>query len=1603
MFKRIYLPLLLASVLLAGPAWAVDRLVPSQYSTIGAAVNAASSGDTVTVSPGTYPEHVSFNGKSLTIRSTNPANWAIVQSTIIDPADPCSVCYFTTPDPCSVLDGFTLTGGNTYNGGGIYLYNSNATIRRWIITGNSASGKGGGVYKYGGSATFDRCIFSYNYGFDGGGICNESGYLNLYNCVFYRNNAGYNGGGIYNLGTSVTVLNCTFYGNTASSYAGGIYNAYYCSMTVTNSILWANLLNGNPDQISNWGSLSASYCDIQGGWTGTGNINSDPLFVNAAADDYHLLSGSPCIDAGSNTWLTTDIDSITRPFDFPGVNNGPTTYDMGADEKVVKTIHVDDTATGANNGTSWTNAFRYLQDGLAAAGAGDTIRVAQGIYTPDLGTGYTRYNRSAAFQLKNGVAVQGGYAGYGAATPDERNIVDYASVLSGDLYNNDGSGIITDNSYNVVYGSGTDNTAILDGCLISGGNANGYNWNEMNGGGMYTYYGAPTVSACTFTGNSASYGGGAMYNEGSYSYYGHPVIRDCTFVDNWAQNYGAGIFNRNMDATVSGCLFLGNTVTLDGGAFVDYLDSNSTVTDCTFINNTASNYAGAMDFILSGASVVTNCLFTGNTATNYYGGAVEVGQDCSPTFRNCTFWGNHAGQKAGAVFSYFDGSTMANCVSWGNTAGQDHPEIYILNGFGPRISYSDIAGCGGSGAWNTAFGVNDGGNIDADPLFADTAIGIFDLGSTSPCIDAGNNASVPSGVVNDLNGDARFVDDPDIADTGAGTAPIVDMGAFEFDYYIPNGMYDQPWPDEIPISTGLGGPTLEREYKYAFTGIKPRSPNDGSTRAAAERIDDELIVAVAPASLGLWQVDDLLANDPLLDDLWVPVTRGIAYTSPRYEREFNGQVNNPDNPTETVFFDLYFDTWDSLNYLNDASYRIRQRFDNAISWLDYASNWFPAVTTAPTRIEFFSKTDRQSPQPGYSEVIENRTPFPVISIPWEDYTSDRIGELIYWMQIGRYPGDSENRTNPNPALWTPSPAATQVSNPGWAMREFINRVAPDQAPENRALKYGTKLALLSERRRQHLMIPGLRITPVGGTFLENVFIVTIDSGFVYDADTLLAYIANPTGAFPAALGSLFEVEVEYERDSSNNLDAMIEDPANAFRRTNLEALRTAFMNDQQTLIQMVIAKFNNTVSDARVYTTAKGDVEGYSRIVSGTTVQDGDFIGTGVTKAGVVGKIGGGLQMTGAGHVNMATGFTNANVLTVTGTPTFVISEFMSSNRDTIFDEDGGYGDWIEITNTTAAAADIAGWRLRDSNNIFIFPTGQSARTTIPANGQMLVYANNAPTNPEQYFHTGFALGAGGEVITLSDATNTIVCQYNALAQYYDISFGLTGAPATNTEGFFSLTTPGSANDANIYRPRVMQIGNTAFTLSLWIKTTSNNRAILSKADNDGVWEDGEKQLSIDSSNRIKFSTKQGGTEYKILSTTAINVANGSWHNVVIRFQTTPSVLGYVYIDGYDRTDRTNTNYIAIADVGSDFLRLGFDAVGNGAANFNGTMDDAAIWDAALTASQIYSIYSSAAQGKTAAEVTGLSYDLLLHAPMDITLVPKADTKYMQAYKIMNP
>lgn len=222
-----------------------------------------------------------------------------------------------------------IAGANI--GGGIYDVNSGTDLilSKMYIQGNKVTQHGGGIYLVSGStATITSSIITGN---DAGTSNWEMG------------------GGIYTNGT-LTVNNSTIAGNYGGK-GGGIYVAGG-STTVTNSIIWGNTAGDGSNGIS--GSAAVTYTDIQGGHAGTGNINSNPLFVNlqqatsgnaTTAGNFHICyaSGSPagcttgpspCIDAADVTNAPADdVDGQGRPYDVTGVGiEGANAYDIGADE-----------------------------------------------------------------------------------------------------------------------------------------------------------------------------------------------------------------------------------------------------------------------------------------------------------------------------------------------------------------------------------------------------------------------------------------------------------------------------------------------------------------------------------------------------------------------------------------------------------------------------------------------------------------------------------------------------------------------------------------------------------------------------------------------------------------------------------------------------------------------------------------------------------------------------------------------------------------------------------------------------------------------------------------------------------------------------------------------------------------------------------------------------------------------------------------------------------------------------------------------------------------------------------------------------------------------
>jgi probable HAF family extracellular repeat protein len=353
-----------------------------------------------------------------------------------------------------------------------------------------------------------------------------------------------------------------------------------------------------------------------------------------------------------------------------------------------KIIYVDDDATGANDGSSWTDAFNclqawadaynYLQDALTAAYSGDEIRVAQGIYKPDRGLGITPGDREATFQLINGVTLKGGYAGFGEPDPNAQDVELYKTILSGDLKGNDvdvndprdllNDPCRADNSYSVVTGSGTYATAVLDGVTITAGNANAaYPSPHGEGGGMFNDSGSLTLTNCTFSRNSASFGGG-VYNSNS-----SPTIAKCTLTGNSAGYHGGGMCNSDSNPTLNNCTFTGNASGSHGGGMCNEY-SNPTLTNCAFLENFAEDLydaGGGGMYNVHSNPVLLKCDFTRNWVDapqwelDADGGGM-FNEYSSPTLIDCAFSYNSA-LASGGMYNRDSSPTLSNCTFIGNT------------------------------------------------------------------------------------------------------------------------------------------------------------------------------------------------------------------------------------------------------------------------------------------------------------------------------------------------------------------------------------------------------------------------------------------------------------------------------------------------------------------------------------------------------------------------------------------------------------------------------------------------------------------------------------------------------------------------------------------------------------------------------------------------------------------------------------------------------------------------------------------------------------------------------------------------------------------------
>ncbi len=511
--------------------------------------------------------------------------------------------------------------------------------------------------------------------------------------------------------------------------------------------------------------------------TTVARYRSRDVNLNGVCDDVDLATNPAFFDANGNG----EFDSLEPDFNNNGIPdvtdfaNGTSTDldgDTIPDELEQPVIYVDASATGDGTGTSWANARTDLADTLLLHGLSGDIQqvwVAAGTYKPAPAP-----QRIRPFEPLGSIELYGSFAGT-ETDPAQRNIAANPTILCGDLNSDDGPGFINraDNALTVLeIDRMPGESVVVDGFTIRGGRS----------------FAAPN---CGFNGDGEGGGIFALFVD-------EVTIRNCTFADNIARSGGGAYIANGIDLDLSDTNFVANRAIpagLDptGGEASALLFQNNTedvwrVTNTRFLGNDAPDGSGAVALVGTG-SVFTNCVWSGNTAFWITSAVASTGAAGSDnTFINCTFTGNHVESSGSAIGHARSQTVYTNCLIWGNTRGESFTADY-------RAQVSDVTPTAGEvppqfdhcivQGWTGFYvGANNDG-IDpmlTDPDGPDDVLGTIDdapvPGGGSHANDRGLSSAVPAGITTDLLGNPRFADDPAAADLG--TAPVVDIGAYEF-------------------------------------------------------------------------------------------------------------------------------------------------------------------------------------------------------------------------------------------------------------------------------------------------------------------------------------------------------------------------------------------------------------------------------------------------------------------------------------------------------------------------------------------------------------------------------------------------------------------------------------------------------------------------------------------------------------------------------------------------------------------------------------------------------------------------------------------------------
>jgi uncharacterized repeat protein (TIGR02543 family) len=771
----------------------------------------------------------------------------------------------------SSLETTVLSGNYANAGGGLYVMQGSPQMSNCLVVGNQAT-EGGGLKNYDGVLVLQNCTLAQN--IEGGGIYNGLGDTVLVNCILWDNltdiyspggsvsatysciESGWAGTGnisadplfvdavnsdvrlqagspCIDAGNGAVSAECDLDGNargyddpdTINSGIGALpvdmgayeYGAPQESPEIDLLRTGASIADGGID-FGDCAPGAVTYIYtvtnqqvgselIITGVTASGFDNVANVSIAASMPVY--VQGGQAASLEVTFEVVEDLGSFA--FDLVVTNNDPdeVSYDieiMG--NTPTRLWYVDDSASGTGSGADWANAMTKLQVAIDAADTNDIVHVATGTYWPTSWPNGGSGEREKHFSLKTGVILLGGYPDGGG----DRDPSAHPTLCSGDL---DRDGVLgSGDAYHIFYHPttlGLEATAIMDGFVLSGGNANG-DGEHATGGGMNNVYSSPTLINCTFVQNESEYGGDGLYNlesspslsnctfsahsgcgmENSNSFL---VLTDCSF----SNNLSCGMFNDGGTLALTNCIFSGNA-----GGGMGCRESAITLANCTFSQNSSSTNGGGM-YVEDCLGTVTDCTFSQNRSEGDGGGIWDSGaaltllnseflnnsaegsgggmRCCGATLVNCVFFQNGSDMGPGGAFSGND-SSFLNCTFSQNIASNEtlystfySTNLALTNCIVWWDADDDADVMSFVGSRDHCLIENGGTDFDIlhgnGPYFADPFEGDLHLGPYSSLIDAGNSDAVRH-IATDLDGNPRlfsisFPDDP-----------AVDMGAYEF-------------------------------------------------------------------------------------------------------------------------------------------------------------------------------------------------------------------------------------------------------------------------------------------------------------------------------------------------------------------------------------------------------------------------------------------------------------------------------------------------------------------------------------------------------------------------------------------------------------------------------------------------------------------------------------------------------------------------------------------------------------------------------------------------------------------------------------------------------